>query len=338
MENTGATGKNQGTRQMKSRRHELTRLIEQGSVPADSVPAALVLSGVSPDAQAWRSFISRLLLWLGGLALAFSLMFFVAYNWSELGKFARFGMVEAVIILAVIAYTRLQAGSTAAKVSLLVASICLGVLLALYGQTYQTGADPWQLFFNWSLLMLPWALLGRFAAIWILWLALLNLSIVLYHQAFRGMLWFTISAELEVLWLLFLFNTLALATWEALARHWSWLAPRWAPRLLAVASGLPVTWLALHGVLEPYGQNPLGLPVWAVFLALLVAVYRKIRHDLFMLAGACLSGIVVVVAFVSRHLLDSGSEGSFLLIALIIVGLGTGAASWLRKVHRECQS
>jgi len=34
----------------------------------------------------------------------------------------------------------------------MVSTILVGVLLALVGQTYQTGADTWQLFFYWAIL------------------------------------------------------------------------------------------------------------------------------------------------------------------------------------------
>src|SRR5699024_2163378 len=63
---------------------------------------------------------------------------------------------------------------------LLIASIITGSLLALFGQVYQTGADTWQLFFGWALLITPWVLIARFPALWLLWLGLINACLVLY--------------------------------------------------------------------------------------------------------------------------------------------------------------
>lgn len=60
-------------------------------------------------------------------------MFFVAYNWNEIGRFAKFGMVEALIALAVLAYWKFGVDTITGKLSLLLATILLGVLLALYG-------------------------------------------------------------------------------------------------------------------------------------------------------------------------------------------------------------
>jgi len=112
--------------------------------------------------------------------------------------------------------------------------------------------------------------------------------------------------------------------------------------LLAVGGGMPITWLALNVIfgssINGEYANALGGLVWAIWLAALFYIYLKKRPDLFMLAGGCLSGIVVVTVFLTRHLLDGGSAASFLLLALLVIGLGTGAAIWLRNIHRQWQS
>ena len=64
--------------------------------------AALALAGVTPDARAWRHFLDRLLLWSGALALAAAAVFFVAYNWNDLGKIPRFALVSTLILVAVL--------------------------------------------------------------------------------------------------------------------------------------------------------------------------------------------------------------------------------------------
>lgn len=320
---------------MSSPRSHIIDFIEQGAIPAEKINDALIVAKIAPDGKSWRTFIDHLLLWLGALALAFAAMFFIAYNWSDIGHFSKFALVEGLIVLAIGAYCRFAEQTSASKVALLVATISLGVLLALYGQTYQTGADPWQLFFNWALLMVPWALIGRFPALWIVWVVLINTSIVLYHQTFRGALWLMVDSDTTMLWLLFLINTLVLAAWEFLAARWHWLSERWALRLLAIGSGLPMTWLVLEAIFDRSPDTNLSGLVWAAWLAVLSVIYRKIRPDLFMLAGGCLSGITVAVAFLSKHLLKNGSSGSFLILSLLVICMGTAAAYWLKNVHQE---
>lgn len=319
-------------------RSQLIELIEQGSIPADKIQAALRVAKVLPDGRAWRRYVDHLLLWLGGLALAFAVMFFIAYNWNAIGRFAKFGMVEAMMVFAMVAYCRSDGRSAAGKAALLVATICLGVLLAFFGQTYQTGADPWLLFFTWALMMLPWAVIGRFPALWIVWALLMNVSIILYQQTFRGMFWFMVGSEIETLLLVFLFNTLLFAIWEFLATSWRWLSERWAIRLLATAGGGALTWLVLLAIFDGMDGRLAAALVWIVWLAAMFYVYRRKIPDLFMLAGCCLSGITVAVSFVGRHILEESSGEGFLLLALMVIGMGAGAALWLKNVHREYQS
>lgn len=330
---------------MHSTRKQLIALIEHKAIPANKVRDALTASRLFPDAGAWRVFIDTWLLWLGGLALAFALLFFVAYNWINIGRFAKFGLVEIAIMLAVAGYWKYRQHKVAGKLALLVASIVLGVLLALYGQTYQTGADTWQLFFSWALLMLPWVVIAQFPALWVFWLSLINLALVLYFQVsrsfFAGTLGFMFDFDQDVFWALFCLNTLALISWELFMelfgeKKWPWLGERWVTRLMAIAGGMSLTWLVVFSILEAEKNDIIAFLVWICWLAALYGVYRKRRPDLFMLAGGCLSALVVVVTFLGKLILERAADsGGFLLLALLVLGLGTGAALWLKRVNQR---
>ncbi len=52
-------------------------------------------------------------------------------------------------------------GDTSRQALLLAIALNIGALLALVGQTYQTGADPWQLFSTWALMLVPLAVFGQ---------------------------------------------------------------------------------------------------------------------------------------------------------------------------------
>jgi len=320
---------------MITKRSQIIELVESGAIPADKVEDALIVVGIVPRNNAWRKFIDQLLLWLGGLSLAVAALFFIAYNWQDMGRFAKFGMVESLMLLTVVAYCRSGEQAVAGRVALLGATILLGVLLALYGQTYQTGVDPWQLFFTWALLMLPWAFIGRLPALWIVWLVLMNISCVLYQQATPGRFWFSHYSGPDIYWQLFILNSLSLAAWELFSKKWGWLSQLWAVRLLAVGSGLPITILVINAILVDRGSVPVAGLVWVVWLATMYAVYRRIKPDLFMLAEGCLSWITVTVTFFGRHILQTGDAGAFLFLALLVIGLGAGAAFWLNHIHQE---
>lgn len=320
---------------MTSTRRQLVALIERGDIADEQVAAAVGCSGLYPSGRAWYRFLDRLLLWLGSLALACAVLFFVAYHWADMGRFWRFGLVQACLGSAIAVYWRVDGRGVVAQAALMAAALLLGVLLALFGQVYQTGADTWQLFFTWALLLLPWAVIGCHVALWILWLVLCNLAILLYHQVWGGIFGPLFGLDYPALWLLFAFNTLALVLWELGARRWTWLAVDWSRRLLALGSGIPITLLTMVLIGGYHSLPDASLLLYPLWLAALYAVYRKWMVDLFMLAGGCLSAIAVITYFLADALFHYTEPGSLLLMAAVILGLSAVAVVWLKRVHRE---
>ncbi len=329
---------NQSQDHMGSYRSQLIQILEQGHIAPDKTDEALSLLEISPNASSWRSFIDQLLLWVGALAIALSVVFFIAYNWSELGKFTKFAGVELLLVLGIVAYWKLGNNNMLAKIALLLSSIFLGVLLALIGQTYQTGADPWQLFFYWSLMMLPWALIGRFAAIWLVWVFLINLSSYLYFDTFGSIFWIRLNSDINFLWISFAVNTVILICWEALSGYCVWLNERWASRIIAVASGTAITWIMIDIVLDHGGFVVIPSLLWLAWLIMFTALYLFKVKDLFMLSGSFLSGSIVITMFSARYVIDDWSAIGFFIIALLIIILGGGSAFLLKRINRKWQS
>jgi uncharacterized membrane protein len=307
------------------------RWAEQGAIARDGLGPALRAAGVLPDAADWRRFLERLLLWIGVLCLAAALAFFVASNWSDLGRFTKFGLVQALLLAAVGVHWKLGPDRVSAKAALLGAAVLMGVLLALFGQTYQTGADTWELFATWAALILPWVLLGRLAAMWLIWIALLNVAVMLYFRVFPGVFGWISGVE-HMLLLLFALDTGALAAWELAARRIAWLAQRWAARLLAVGSAAAATALALHAIFASGETSAAAAVLYPAWLVAVYLVYRRLLPDLFMLAIACLSAIVVATGGLTEHVLDWNEPGGFLLIAVVVVGMAAAAAVSLRRI------
>ncbi len=311
--------------------------IESGAIPQAQLDHALAVGEVLPSPLAWRNFIDRLLLFSGVVALACAVIFFFAYNWDAMGRFAKFGLAEALIVASLAGYWRLGSEGMAGKSLLLLAALLTGALLALYGQTYQTGADPWELFAYWALLILPWVIIGRFAALWLLWIALLNVALALYFSTFRGLWGWMFSME-EQLFLALALNTTAWVLWELGAMRFHWLAERWAVRLLALVSGFVATSLMMQTIFDWHDSSGWISAIYPLWMAALYYVYRNRLTDLFMLAGGCLSLIVVVTSLLARALLDHADAGGFLLIAFAVIGMSAAAAVWLKRVNAEMTS
>jgi len=320
---------------MSSVRHEILEWAQTGRIAPQDLRRALQAGEVLPTRAQWRAFLDRLLLWLGAVMLGAAAVFFLAYNWDDLGRFAKFGLAQGLVVaaLAVLWWQGLE--RVTGKAALLAASIFTGALLALIGQTYQTGADPFELFAAWAAAILPWALLARFPALWVLWLVLVNLAVALYFQAFHGIFGVLFGPERQ-LWLLFGLNTVALAAWEGLARAGvAWLRERWAPRLVATASGAMATALMLMEIFDRDVIGP-GWAAWIGWMAAAYAVYRRRLKDVYVLAGGVLSAVIVVASLLVRALTEVRFEaGALLLIGLVVIGLSAAGGFWLRNVANE---
>ena len=321
---------------MTTNRRELVSLIEQGAMAPEQVAKAVSVSGLHPTPRVWAALLDRLLLWLGALALAFAVLFFVAYHWVAMGPWLRFGLVQAALLVAIGAAVWWPASRRVVQVALTAAFVLLGVLLALVGQVYQTGADPWQLFFAWALLGLPWVWAARFSPLWLVWLGVGNLAIWLHASVLGwGVNGRFLTGE-SGLWGLWAANVAAQAVWEWGAQRRGWPG-RWAIRTLALGSGLPITLLMMSWVAGfTFGVTPSALlyPVW---LAALYGVYRWWRLDLFMLAGGCVSVIAVLTLCMARMVMweGQGDPGGLLIVAVTVFALGAAAVAWLKRLQRE---
>lgn len=206
----------------------------------------------------------------------------------------------------------------------------LGALLALIGQTYQTGADTWQLFGWWALLLLPWALVSGNQIAWLLWIAVINgaLGLWLWEIASNRFSYgfFTDPVYLAMAGM----NLAFLCVWEAAANHVR-VNLRVGPRLLAALVLSIVVWLFCISSFHGFSGLYFGLAWFAVTVGMLV-YYRRGRRDLPILAMVLLGGLCVVLRFVGEWLVNIfGEVFALLLLALLLLGLAVWVAHWLRK-------
>ncbi|HWA48407.1 MAG TPA: DUF2157 domain-containing protein, partial [Dongiaceae bacterium] len=109
-------------------------------------------------------------------------VFFFAYNWNDLSDIAKFAVVEGAVTVAALGALAVGLDRAFGQVLLVAASVLTGVLLAVIGQVYQTGADMFELFLVWAVLILPWTLISRSAVQWLLWLVVAEVALWLYCE------------------------------------------------------------------------------------------------------------------------------------------------------------
>jgi uncharacterized membrane protein len=320
---------------MSQLRDEILNWAATGQLKPEDAPRALAIGGLTPQLSDWRAFLRTLLLWTGSILVASGVIFFFAYNWQSLHRFGKFALAETVFAAAVIAAWQFGIERPAGKAALLGAALLTGALLALLGQTYQTGADTFELFAFWAALILVWVIAARFAPLWLMWIGLLNISISLYFQARSWGLLGLLFGVSGMLWGLFVMNVVAMAAWElGLARGIPWLN-RWGARVLATLTGCVATTIGILSVVDSPGIGEWAVLAYIVWMMAMYFYYRLQVFDVFMLAGSVLSAVVVMAAFLGKHLLTHGEAGGFLLIGLAVIGMSGAGAWWIRQMLRE---
>ncbi|MGR9115259.1 MAG: DUF2157 domain-containing protein [Gammaproteobacteria bacterium] len=314
------------------------------------------LAGLSPDADMWTGLIDRFLLVYGTALIVAGVAAFFAYNWDGLDKFAKFSLLEVAIVICVLMAWLKKLDSLAGKSGLFAAGFLVGVLLAVFGQTYQTGADPYSLFLGWALLISGWAVIGRQSGLWLLFAVLINLGLILYWEQvlnpamegvgeigriFGPFLWlFLMMSDYQLAQLVFVVNALVLIAWEYFSGQGvHWMQGRWFPRVIAsfaLLAAVAATLLLIFAqfLTDKDDQLFLGGIGFLLFIALSSGYYRKIRQDLYILASCMLSLIVVVTSAVARALEDDLDTG-WLLLSLLVIGQTAAGAVWLRTVARS---
>ncbi|WP_338725288.1 DUF2157 domain-containing protein [Shewanella baltica] len=337
--------------------------VEQGHITQEQANTLYRQVTVLPDASSWRGLIANLLLWFGALSFASGVIFFFAYNWQSLGRFAKFGLIEVAIVLAIGAFAWLyyranslstashshshsnqsndsRFGATTANGVLLAASVLVGGLLALVGQTYQTGADPWQLFALWALVILPFAWVAGFDGLWLLLVGLINLSIGIFLDSFSH-LW---GAFLDEQGQLLIFICLNLSIYYAFVLLGRNVAGRWhAPILEYVCSLFAmgcftwfITWLIFDDLLKGDGFSTWIVCGYFAHLVLGFVIFRYRLPRIYPLALGGFSLIAVGAALLIRLMFeDNDPIGGFLFIGLYIILASTGLSIWLKELSRK---
>lgn len=331
----------QGFQDRRAARQALADWREQGVLGADGVAASW--PETEPGAAQWRTWLDRTLLMLGAALLCAGVIVFFAFNWQDLHKFAKFGLLAgALTLLAGFAWLRPPA-DMAGLAALCGAQVVAGVLLAVIGQVYQTGADAWQLFALWALLAIPWALAARAAPHWWVVIVLANVALLRYFSVRLGVggmfdLLFGAAGERATTLSLLAATLVQLVLWFAMRA----VAPAYGVRGLAGARILATLacayagWLGLVSILHNR-FDPAMFGVAMLTLGGLLAWFRLRAFDVVALSLASFSVIVLLVTGVARLLLEGNRDafGAFLILGLLTIGLSAAAAAWLLRAYRH---
>lgn len=298
------------------------------------------------ELHAWRQFLARSTLWLGVLLLGSAAVCWVAANWQDMTKVQRFAGVQGLLAISALAAAwaglRLR-GTPGVRRSipgalLALAGMLLGALLALLGQTYQTGADTWELFAWWAVLLLPWALAAASQAVWLLWALVMNVALVLWLGE-RAFTWWLILggpglASLFVAGL----NLVMLLAWEIAARRWR-ASTLVGPRVLVA---LVISVLVMSLMFDAFIGRSAGVINGIAWLAVTLGLgfyYQRGRRDLVILAMLAAGVICVSLRMVGEWLLRlQPGVWAALPLAALLMAEAVWAARWLRGLAQPPQA
>jgi uncharacterized membrane protein len=290
--------------------------------------AGLLQANVYNSKEAWQKFLQLFFITLGiGFTVA-GIIFFFAYNWADLHKFAKIGLVEALILLTTGLIFLPKLNTNTRNIILTGAAALVGVLFAVFGQVYQTGTNAYDFFLAWVVFITLWTLVSDFAPLWLLYLLLVNTTIVLYAQQVARN-W----EGLFVITLLFVINTLVLVAFTMLSKYKKELhAPGWFLNTIALAA----TTFATIGMVIAIFDGGSGIS--AVLLLFTVVAfasgfwYGLKYRKLFYLSIIPLSVIIILSALI----LEMWGESSMLLfVCLFIIGSVTGVIKGLLSLQQK---
>ena len=289
--------------------------------------------GTAPEPSAPRVLRQGLTVAAAGLC-GFGLILWIAAHWDTLGRGGQFALLQAGVLVACAVAWRVGVARPAAG---LLALLGIGGLFAFFGQTYQTGADAWQLFALWAALGVPLAVGVRSDVVWAPWTLVALVGVALWVQAHTGHRWQVNPADLTVHLIGWTAALAVCALASAPARRWLGTGV-WALRTGATLAVVMVSASALGGLFHTtvLPHYALGLLVLGVAAGLLVS---PTAFDVFALSAVALGLDTLLVAGLARLVFDSGSSGDtigrLLIIGLFAAGLLAASVSVILKLARR---
>ena len=289
---------------------------------------ALLKKEVYNTKASWQQFLRLFFISLGVAFTTAGILFFFAYNWADLHKFIKIGLIEALIvsIISVVLFSKIS--EDIKKILLTGTSILVGVLFAVFGQIYQTGANAYDFFLGWTLFISIWAAVSNFAVLWLLFIILINTTIILYSQQVAYD-W----SEISIFTILFMMNNAFLLTALFGNRfHKNIIAPTWFSNTIAMATVSISTFGISYGIFVDAEISFIILLITSSILYTNGVKYSLKIKRTFYLSIIAFSIIFIITAFFIKI---SNDFGMFLFISLFLIASVTFVIKTLINLQKK---
>lgn len=286
--------------------------------PAAGIKKSLEAEGIYADKASWAKFIDVALLGLGVAFAVAGIIFFFAYNWHSLHKFVKLGIMQGLVIAAILAVLFAKLPVLIKNIILTGASVLVGVLFSVFGQIYQTGAEAYDFFLGWTVFIFIWAIVAEFAPLWLILTLLVNTTVVFYNKQV-GPDWDATTLCL----VLFAINVGVIAITQLYYRaRAAQVVPGYFSKIVALAATGCITVSVVAGI--TFGYQEYADMLWAAILALVVVYSFAVnfslkQRSLYYLCIIPLSIIIIISVWILQGADRGDSGGAFFIVSLFVI-------------------
>ena len=278
--------------------------------------------------QSWRKFLYFLFISLGVGFTISGIVFFFAYNWDDLHKFTKIGMVEGGIIITAFFILFSKFNLDIKNIFLTGTSVLVGILFAVFGQIYQTGANTYDFFLVWTVFISLWVIVSNYPPLWLIYLTLINTTLVFYSQQvahdWSSVLVFTV---------LFLFNISVLIISLYLSKtRVGFIAPGWFTKTIALASVTFITIGISVGIHNKFETSFVILELTGLVLYIAGFKYGLKVKSRFYLSIIMFSMIIIINSLLIKI---SDGEAMLLAISLFVILSVTFVIKFLIDIQKK---
>ena len=280
----------------------------------------------------WQRYLNLLFLLLTIGFLTSGVITLIAANLDYFSDLAKIYGLQTLLVVTVVLgiYCFIRESRRQAKEKLkwktyslfFVVSVLIGGLFALVGQTYQTGADVWQLFAVWTLCQLPFLLLFPNVASALLFAATANVAFYLFNEQ---------NSHNSMCYAVLMISELFSKTFHD--QHW-----RILPKVFLVLTFTSLFGLAVfNGVFfystwAEFGRSLLSSLIIAIPALIAFYVYHKYRFDFINLIVSVLA-LLGAYCFLASLVIRGVEEG--VVLGLIGFTFTVMAINWLVKRYKR---
>ncbi len=280
------------------------------------------------DKQSWSKFLRIFLIALGvGFTVA-GIVFFFAYNWADLNKFLKIGLIESLVVITTITALYIKLSLLVRNIVLTGAAVLVGVLFSVFGQVYQTGANAYDFFMAWTVFVTLWVAVSNFAPLWLLYIVLVNSTLTLYSQQVAND-W----PETFLFTLLFALNTVVVVIANLIqVRKRGIIIPTWFSNTVALASALLGTIGIVIGIFDKF-EPVFLLLISIVAISYAVGIYFGLKEKKRFYLSVIPSSLIAIAS--ALLIKTSDGEAMLLIVTCFIIASVTLLVKGLIHLQKQ---